>query len=49
MSDNLTFIAIIIEIELYTIEIDKEVKNIVGMYVKDLGISNCKFKILKQY
>lgn len=32
-----------------TIEKDKEAKNMVGMYVKDFGISNCNFKILKQY
>lgn len=32
-----------------TIEKDKQAQNIVGSYVKDFGISNCNFKILKQY
>ncbi|MFX1388392.1 MAG: hypothetical protein ACFE9M_14330 [Promethearchaeota archaeon] len=32
-----------------TIDKDKEAQNMVGRYVKDFGISNCNFKILKQY
>ena len=31
----------------YTIEKDEAAQNIVGMYVKEFGISDCNFKMLK--